>query len=143
MTREEILNMPAGKEMDALITEKIMGLVWDETRCRVCGWPLADDPKDGCILSDCSMRPLPKTRADEPAIYSTDLGAAWKLNDHLKQQGWRFYMRDFDGVMYGKSCAAEFQKGDAAGPSTGWVEAETAPLAICRAALLAVMDGEK
>lgn len=67
--------------------------------------------------------------------YSTDIAAAWEVKNALVGRGWRFYLRDT-----GKSCAAEFQKGDASGISTGWVEAKTAPLAICRAALLVVMD---
>lgn len=40
------------------------GLEWDETRCRVCGLPLAKSKDEGCMPDDCSMRPLPKMRAD-------------------------------------------------------------------------------
>jgi hypothetical protein len=28
-------------------------------RCEVCGWPLAQDRKTGCVAGDCSMRPRP------------------------------------------------------------------------------------
>src|SRR4051812_26529004 len=35
--------MTSGRELNALVAEKVMGLVWDEERCRVCGWPLAAD----------------------------------------------------------------------------------------------------
>jgi hypothetical protein len=31
-------------------------------RCERCGWPLADNPKEGCIPGNCSMRPLPPLR---------------------------------------------------------------------------------
>lgn len=38
--------------------------LWDEARCRVCGWPLVERIEDGCVTGSCSMRPLPKQRAD-------------------------------------------------------------------------------
>jgi hypothetical protein len=31
----------------------------DESRCAVCGWPLAATAPDGCVRGNCSMRPLP------------------------------------------------------------------------------------
>lgn len=39
--------------------------LWDETRCRVCGWPLAESVDKGCVPGNCSQRPLPKERADQ------------------------------------------------------------------------------
>jgi hypothetical protein len=72
--------MPAGREMDALVAERVMGLAWDESRCRVCGWPLATDVMQssaGCYPGNCSLRPRPARNADEPAHYSTDIAAAW------------------------------------------------------------------
>lgn len=38
--------------------------VWDEMRCRICGWPLAKTRDEGCVPGDCSMRPRPTRRAD-------------------------------------------------------------------------------
>lgn len=38
--------------------------LWDETRCRVCGWPLAESADKGCVPGNCSQRPAPATRAD-------------------------------------------------------------------------------
>lgn len=35
-------------------------------RCDVCGWPLAKDPKDGCVEGNCSQRPRPKPTYMEP-----------------------------------------------------------------------------
>lgn len=40
-------------------------------RCGVCGWPIAANML-GCLPTMCSMRPLPKVRADDPPAYSTD-----------------------------------------------------------------------
>ncbi len=33
----------------------------DPTRCYVCGWPLAESRKQGCVAGDCSYRPTPGT----------------------------------------------------------------------------------
>jgi hypothetical protein len=37
---------------------------WDESKCRVCGWPLSIKMEDGCVKGDCAYRPTPKSRAD-------------------------------------------------------------------------------
>ena len=36
----------------------------DDERCPRCGWPLVDDPKDGCTKGNCSQRPLPPLRKE-------------------------------------------------------------------------------
>lgn len=33
-------------------------------RCRVCAWPLASSPVEGCVSGNCSQRPAPSIRAD-------------------------------------------------------------------------------
>jgi hypothetical protein len=48
----------------AALAERPAAPPWDETRCRICGWPLAASVDQGCVLDSCSLRPLPKTRAD-------------------------------------------------------------------------------
>src|SRR5689334_12270985 len=75
--------LPAGRELDALIAEKVMGWAWDETRCPICGWPFARNASEGCVPNNCSMRPRPSLRADEPPHYSTDIAAAWEIIAHL------------------------------------------------------------
>jgi len=99
MTRDEILAMKPGRELDALIAEKVMGWSWG-------------------IIGDLI-----------PA-YSTDISAAWEVVEemgdclHLRQHGeqgeWEAW---FCGYPNSKA------------------HGETAPEAICKAALLAVMDG--
>lgn len=122
--------MAAGREMDALVAAKVMGLLWDEARCRICGWPLKSVAEEGCVLENCSLRPPPERRADEPARYSTDIAAAWevfaKVSEHdvrlsvaRSAGGWKVFDHRYADV-----------------PS---IEADTAPLAICRAALKAVL----
>lgn len=79
--------MEAGRELNALVEAHVIGIAWDETRCRVCGWPLANDPftaSGGCLPGSCSMRPVPERRADEPAPYSTDIAVAWQVAERLR-----------------------------------------------------------
>lgn len=120
MDRNEILNMPAGAEMDMLIAEKIFG--WE--RRRMSGplghwWAYMDDKNHEGRSADV-WRP------------SEDIAAAWEVVTHfinttrerpkidrMAENEWRVQLNDFDesAVAYSSS----------------------APLAICRAALLAVM----
>jgi hypothetical protein len=131
MNVEDIKNMKAGPELDALISRDVMGEVWDEKRCRICGWPLARIIHEGC-----SLRPAPERRADAPAPYSTDLLAAWLVveKEHLcvhragstQSFWWVGYPSDRGGGM-----VADMENETL---GTG----ETAPLAICRSALMII-----
>lgn len=52
---------------------------WDESRCRVCGWPIRATIEEGCTIESCSQRPLPKSRADAgyaPRVSSNDSESA-------------------------------------------------------------------
>jgi hypothetical protein len=101
MTHEEILNMPAGREMDALIAEKVMGV------------------KLFCFCP------------------STDIAAAWQVVDYFAKK-------------YGDVCLEMVLVENETLTGQEWCVslrldadialADTAPLAICRAALLAVKE---
>ena len=118
MTRDDILNMPAGREMDALIEKLVF-----------CHAPYLDSLDIWRVAVDENMeRVLPK--------YSTDIAAAWevtekfwsvKVNKYLDGKEWRAYVVRLSNDNKSNSDGGSF--------------ADTAPLAICRAALLAVMDG--
>ena len=126
MTREEILNMRAGREMDALIAEKVMQhwvkrdvIMWQE------GIKRKEEYSEGFTTL---------------AHYSTDIADAWTVVEKMKSKHFRMYYK-----------SAPFQKDD--NEPLGWTcsmsgfefmpeHADTAPLAICRAALLAVMEAE-
>lgn len=62
-------------------------------RCRVCGWPLARSRNEGCArdgdLDDCSMRPLPKIRADAVPDFSTWSGFGL-IMERGPGRGWFF-----------------------------------------------------
>jgi len=102
MTRDDILNMPAGREMNRLVMEWVTELTVD----------------DNFYI---------------PA-YSTDIAAAWEV---VAKMGNVNELHDVElrTSIRGWICSI-FNSFD-----NFEVNAETAPLAICRAALLAVMDG--
>jgi hypothetical protein len=113
MTRNEILNMPAGREMDELIRLEILDLEVFTT-------------PEGKLLGEGTFQEIPH--------YSTDIAAAWEVVEKMRINDWEFYLEwenqpwalfENDKCMLDK-CA----------------EAITVPLAICRAALLAVLESD-
>jgi hypothetical protein len=122
----------AGRELDSLVAEHVMGVVWDESRCRVCGWPLSELPIEGCTLSSCSMRPPPIHRADEQLPYSTDIDASQLVLSVF----WSWNLRTSNRNVHKYDCTVW---GEGLTPSVGSAYmCDTAPLAICVAALKAV-----
>ncbi len=125
MTRDEILALKPGPEMDVLVME--IRNPWDESRCRICGWPLEDSWKDGCVVDNCSLRPVPKRRADTPAPVSTDIAVAWPLFEEMVQQNPNILIHRYRGWEVGE---------DVPGDIRGIANGETAPEAITKAWLL-------
>jgi hypothetical protein len=124
MTKDEILNMPAGREMDALIAEKLMGYV----NGRKC-YRYADNSGDWWTTH------IPH--------YSTDIEAAWEVLEKMRADcsggGEPDYImlncyKELEPHWY---CAKIWAHHDGDIPEVE-ATAETAPLAICRAALLAI-----
>lgn len=116
MTRDDILNMPAGRELDLLIALKVMG--WEHNSLGDA-WIREGEPWVGCD----EFQP------------SVDIAAAWEVVERLKELGVYLtictlendYQCELDRLKtYELACDS--------------VISETAPLAICRAALLAVME---
>lgn len=117
MTRDEILNMPAGREMDITVSYHVMDLIAH-----------------------------PKIYPN----YSTNMDDAWKVVEHLTNKGY------CPGLLFDDNghwtLALEGAQSIAVGDDTVDVSTaffieknlwcDTAPLAICRAALLAVMELE-
>jgi hypothetical protein len=120
--------MKAGKELDAKIALLVEG-PWDEKRCRICGWPLYERVDQGCVSENCSLRPGPERRADEPAPYSTDLECAFRVVAFILAQKPNARMEilsprgTIDGVWAVGFVPLQYAHED------------TLPLAICRAAL--------
>lgn len=77
-------------EVNERIHIEVLKQVWDKSRCRVCGWPLSDEPT-GCHLGDCSQRPVPAVRADATPNYCGDHTLARLVEDKLEEMGPEVY----------------------------------------------------
>lgn len=130
--------LKAGRELDALVAEKVMGWRYVEsTQNRIVHFM---HPQ---IIDSDSMRgELRETKrrssaaAKNAPAYSTDIAAAWQvvvaLLNRTPQRD--LHLQHLDGIGWGVSCC--FNKTE--GGWDGWVYANTAPLSICLAALKAV-----
>lgn len=119
MTRDEILNMPAGLRLNELIAEYVMKL--DRTK-----------PGQWRESVDWWVNGLPSECPD----YSTDISAAWQVVE-------KFYSMTFDRWSNGKEFRCYLVTARDGKNCDGMAVADTAPLAICRAALLAVMEDDE
>jgi len=131
MTEAELRNL------DARVHREVMGVIWDESRCRVCGWPLVPEGEQGCWASNCSMRPLPERRADELPHYATNIAAAWRIIESLCGPDYMTARFDHGG---GTTRCGFYTVH--AGRLIAVANADSAPLAICLAALKAVSPKE-
>jgi hypothetical protein len=132
-------DLPAGRELDALIAEKVMGYRWltkwmgepgeylESPDGFLAGWRRSDGGITGHldgVAKNTVLRP-----------YSTDIAAAWEVVEKITSSG-----RLMGGVtkrLNGKySALVSEQLGG--GVFVMSDDVDTAPLAICRAALKAV-----
>jgi hypothetical protein len=136
MTKDEIMNMPAGQEMDVLIAEKVMG--WHAVmengfnhwvnvdggfQCGVAPYDGFEDEEDFHTL---------KWHPSESILW------AWEVVEKLHPNC--SFLLDYDDPQTIESlkwCCLFFDKDE---PYKEYeARANTAPLAICRAALLAIL----
>lgn len=123
----------AGRELDALVAEKVMGAVWTPTPSdmvfdedywlEIPGKPgvFAYRYRDGRVKPKAGCPP-----------YSTDMASAWEVVEKMEQRGHGFALADSQGPPW----EATF---DNLSSMLSYIEtADTAPLAICLAALKAV-----
>lgn len=138
MTRDEILHMPAGRDLDALVFEKVFGQ--QIRKNDVIFWPGLDH--------------MPN--------YSTDIAAAWEVAEKIAYLAWSTSeLADWASALTLVHTSLKTEKHpdeyiasfDAVAEGDEWYEkdidenrfpftahASTASLAICRAALLAVIN---
>lgn len=143
-------DLPAGRKLDALIAEKVMGL--EKVAPHRQGFDGRSGWHDDYGFGDGYVRNPPKW-PQEPRFpedynfqrvppYSTDIAAAWDVVEKLGN--WH----GFDFLVWRTAEASQYHEGDW---QAGWYEAgfdgpesrasayaKTAPIAICRAALKAV-----
>lgn len=128
MTRDEILNMPAGHEMDKLITEFVFGMRLEKNHGLSGGFYWVGN---GVQFGDMRMREVPD--------YSTDISDAWNVFEKFTKEPFAWHVETVnlsDGKLEYWACLW----GDHGSSIVEYsASAETASLAICRAALLATM----
>lgn len=156
---DAIETMAAGRELDALVAERVMGWVWaqDDPAAystmfrpghRYIVPPDVFEFSRGTLPADTAL-PLAKEWYGNVPRYSTDLAAAWLVVEHLKRKDRRghenFWLAwDNYGTEVPQGPAQWVEPQELAwicsfDRNAGqWATADTAPLAICRAALLAV-----
>lgn len=113
LTREEIEQMPAGREMDKLIAELVLKI------------PV----KEICLYGTCDWYARREDRPWEQLLsYSNTMGDAWQMEGEV--------LHDFELIaeegQYSVGCTT---------PEYGmhWANGETGPLAIARLALLSTL----
>ena len=133
MNREEILQIEAGRELDALVARLVFGA---ESWC-----PDQEDEYD--LICTCERGPSRTWHQKDPLPhFSTDDAAACEVMDKLYDDGWvvdvgslALVPRGWRSHMVNMFCD-DFHRQ----PKYVEASADTRPLAICRAALLAVME---
>lgn len=108
-TKQEILEEPAGRRMDAWVAEYIFNT------------PIPESFKRHGILTDLWLLPC----------YSINIGDAWKVVKKLRIEHFKWF--EMAHRPSGYIC-------NFVGDPKYTIYAETAPLAICQAALLAVIE---
>ncbi len=159
LTREQIEQMPAGREMDGLIAEHILGfrrslygeqVVFESPEYQQRerdGLPTvtlggvysirdAKGGRESVIAGNHPKSGWPNTLID---FYSTDIAAAWKVVEALEPRGYLVDItrrKDFTTGGFPYECEIW---DTSAGPDRT-AQADVAPLAICRAALLTTVE---
>jgi hypothetical protein len=112
VTREDIEKIEPGRELDALVAGKVMGFKIEQTN------------SETCTIWDGS-----EVRYFEP---STDISAAWEI---VEKFGEMLVRRRLGGTDY-----RAWIQTDLYGKCEVYAHGKTAPEAICKAALYAVMN---
>ena len=125
-------DLPAGRELDALVAEKVMG--WQDARA-FFPWP-----ESGVMLDNYAMMPPHGGAIRDIAhvpCYSTDIAAAWEVVEKLWDEDFHVQFQLVHQVTAGK-WRVEFPTRKVPHHNYVFAHADTASLAICRAALKAV-----
>jgi hypothetical protein len=123
----QVGELVAGRELDALVAEKVMG--WHSSEDGYF-WLRVDGGFGGYVTEE---PPFSGGRAPRFAP-STDITAAWQIVEHMHKRGFHIvlWFDDFGTGQWG----ARFPRGLIGRDRSD--HGHTAPLAICRAALAAI-----
>ncbi|PAF31886.1 hypothetical protein [Paenibacillus sp. 7516] len=119
LTREQVFMMSAGRELDSLVAEKIMGLELVEEM-------LAAYPRYWLPEYD-------KTYHRAVPLYSTDISAAWSVVERMRTE-YKQFITLIDNAHLNYDVRFSGDK------SKEYTRLSNVSHAICRAALLAVLD---
>lgn len=129
LSREKVLKMPAGRNMDVLVAKIILeiNVITDTNNFRFYF------ENNGQYPGKAPFFDVPK--------YSTDISAAWDIVQKMCKKHFRYEVGgNFMGLDHKYAAFDNEQWADKNPLFKAF--AETTPLAICRAALLAVMEEE-
>jgi hypothetical protein len=129
MTKDEILNIPDGREMDALISRDVFGMKIDKT--------FKGEWVVNPTYTDIFGKHQDTAIGWPPNSYSTNISVAWEVVEFLKRNFWSTEIICWDfSERWVVTC--EYRTGHGEPKKTLYADAETPMLAICRAALLSV-----
>jgi hypothetical protein len=133
-------NLPAGRELDAALSLALTGFPW----CRGPVRELRLLEEIVCVVCGPRGKGWPDDRHVEPLHYSAYISDAWALVEAMEQRGWRLVRLSreaFDDNT--REWFAHFERFEDEGKP--WFQArqadawgDTAPEALCRAALAAL-----
>ncbi len=134
LTREAVLAMEAGAEMDALVATRVMG--WTNPTGFEARWHCNGVELDSLHAVEGGGGDY--YQPDQAWQPSTDIAAAWEVVEKCEQDGvwWKVcpVLDGNGGITTEKICIMTHHGNRFA------ASAPTAPLAICRAALLATLE---
>jgi hypothetical protein len=119
MTTEQL---PAGMDLDRLVAERVLG--WTDVRARNTGAGVMVFGRD----------PAGNVRTLRP--FSGDIRCAWEVVEAMQARGYRYRLNDY-GPKRSFHCAAFFNDQEYG----ALIHGDTAPHAICLAALAALGSG--
>lgn len=143
LTRDAVLAMPAGPELDALVAERVLGTI------ECAGWRLQSAGIEGAVYLRTNTA-CGHAQCRPPGFvsrFSSNMGAAWAVVEHLTAQGWHPLLdlcaqeHDTGGPLPGVTLTHDDGRGEFI--CCDHQRAETMPLAICRAALLTTLPEER
>ena len=157
MNRDEIQRLEAGRELDALVAEKVMklnckkGISWKSDLSAFGGKGEIEFDSEFTIEREWVQEGDYVIVFDDGQLgimpaYSTDIAAAWEVVEQLETMRpdilTDIHRISHNGERSGLQWAAHMRVIGGEGKYI-YELAETVPIAICRAALLAVMDGDE
>jgi hypothetical protein len=131
MTNSEIDNMPAGPELDALIAEKVMGWKCVTATEDLIGFGFV--PKG----TECIIYAKPQCKLADARIWYGERSHSWRPSRDIAA-AWEVVEKTMLLVPVIRLCGNGIEWMASYTNSGAYSVSETAPLAICRAALRAV-----